>query len=83
MKFIKEYTLKHNYTNHWSTYQGKSLCVPKNASTLNPWFHHFYELGSTANASEKPNIEVPGELDIWEQTNGWQNFSVMNTFAHV
>jgi len=40
IKIIKRYTLKHTYTSRLVNKQAKSLCVPKNPPTLNPWFPH-------------------------------------------
>ena len=33
----------------------------------------YYEIGSTADASEMPNIEVPFEFDKRVKSDGWSN----------
>ena len=43
----------------------------------------YYEIGSTADASEMPNIEVPYENDKRVKSDGWSNIFDSATKTHV
>ena len=43
----------------------------------------YYEIGSTTDASEMPNIEVPYEYDKRVKSDGWPNIFHSGTQTHV